>query len=206
MTGKIAHLPTAIREELNCRLHDGESGKALVQWLNSLPEVQAVLKSQFGGRPISEPNLSKWKAWGYRRCLARRDTLAELRHLTQNAADLDHIARGRLTDNLATVLAARYAAAIADWNGQITPEFRQRIRVLRSLCHGVADLRRGDHRRARLELDHERLEAASELEHLEYLKSLDAQVALERRSSDRPVQSPAKLPHDANDNDSSELP
>ena len=41
--GKIARLPRAIRDELNCRLADGEIGGRLVDWLNGLPEVQKIL-------------------------------------------------------------------------------------------------------------------------------------------------------------------
>ena len=42
-TGKIARLPHQLRNELNQRLHDGESGVDLIKWLNALPEVQAIL-------------------------------------------------------------------------------------------------------------------------------------------------------------------
>ena len=42
--GKIARLPHAIRNQLNLRLQDGEQGKNLVQWLNSLTEVKFVLR------------------------------------------------------------------------------------------------------------------------------------------------------------------
>ena len=35
--GKIARLPPAIREHLNRRLQNGEEGKKLVGWLDSLP-------------------------------------------------------------------------------------------------------------------------------------------------------------------------
>ena len=58
--GKIARLPKTIRDELNQRLADGESGRRLIAWLNSLPEVDAVLDREFGGRAISEQNLSEW--------------------------------------------------------------------------------------------------------------------------------------------------
>ena len=47
--GKIARLPLAVREELNSRLRNGEPGKDLVLWLNSLPAVQEVLAAQFQG-------------------------------------------------------------------------------------------------------------------------------------------------------------
>jgi hypothetical protein len=41
--GKIARLPLAIRQQLNQRLQNGEWGKLLVEWLTSLPEVQAIM-------------------------------------------------------------------------------------------------------------------------------------------------------------------
>jgi hypothetical protein len=59
--GKIARLPAAIRTELNQRILDGEQGQPLVQWLNGLPKVQAVLQGQFDGHAITENNLSQWR-------------------------------------------------------------------------------------------------------------------------------------------------
>ena len=63
-----------------------------------------------------------------------------------------------LSDQLATVLAARYASLLQNWNGEVTEEFSQKLRTLRSLCQDVAVLRRGDHAAARLALDRERFE------------------------------------------------
>jgi len=34
--GKIARLPRAIRDSLNQRLHDGETGRHLVRWLSQV--------------------------------------------------------------------------------------------------------------------------------------------------------------------------
>ena len=45
--GKIGRLPEKNRNELNQRLADGESAAPIFQWLNALPEVQAVLAGQF---------------------------------------------------------------------------------------------------------------------------------------------------------------
>jgi len=64
-TGKIARLPRDIREELNRRLQDGEPGKQLLDWLNALPKIKAILAAQFGGRPINKQNLSEWRWGGY---------------------------------------------------------------------------------------------------------------------------------------------
>jgi hypothetical protein len=63
--GKIARLPLAIRQELNTRLRNGEEGKQLVLWLNGLPAVQEILAAQFNAKPITEPNLSRWRSGGY---------------------------------------------------------------------------------------------------------------------------------------------
>ncbi len=48
-TGKIARLPRSIRDQLNQQLDDGRPAIALVEWLNSLPEVQAVLEAEHDG-------------------------------------------------------------------------------------------------------------------------------------------------------------
>ena len=74
--GKIARLPHAVREQLNNRMHDGEEGKKLVAWLNALPAVRAVVKAEFGGRPVRAQNLSEWKQGGYRDWLAQQEAIA----------------------------------------------------------------------------------------------------------------------------------
>jgi hypothetical protein len=63
--GKIARLPLEIRERLNIRLADGEPGNRLVEWLNSNPDVMKVMVEHFEGRPITDGNLSEWRAGGY---------------------------------------------------------------------------------------------------------------------------------------------
>jgi len=155
--GKIARLARTIRDELSRRLQDGEPGVRLVAWLNGLPDTQRVLAADFGGRPISEQNLSEWKAGGYRDWLARQETLSQARDLAADAKELTAATDGRLTDHLATVLAARYAAALSGWDGEVTEEFRRKLRALRGLCQDIVELRRGDHSGARLNMEQERL-------------------------------------------------
>jgi hypothetical protein len=58
-------LPRDIRSQLAGAIGDGIPGYRLVAWLNSLPEVQAILAHEFGGRPIDKQNLSKWKTHAY---------------------------------------------------------------------------------------------------------------------------------------------
>lgn len=160
--GKIARLSRGIRDQLNRRLDEGEPAKELVQWLNGLPEVKHVLDGQFGGRLISEQNLSEWKAREHRVWLARQEALAQARELAADARELAEATDGKLTDHLATVLAARYAAALGDWNGEVTEEFRRKLRALHGLCQDIVELRRGDHSGARLNMERERLTRETE--------------------------------------------
>src|SRR5436190_14915780 len=168
--GKIARLPRGIRDQLNRRLDEGEAGKELVQWLNELPEVRDIMARQFGGRPINEQNLSEWKARGHREWLARQEALAHARELAADAQELGEATDGKLTDHLATVLAARYAAALGGWNGEVSDEFRQKLRALRGLCQDIVELRRGDHSGARLNMERERLERESEKTEVEVVE------------------------------------
>src|SRR5712671_2353536 len=109
--GKIARLPREIREQLNRRLQDGEPGTKVVSWLNSLPDVQAVLAAEFESRAISEQNLSEWKAGGYRDWLLQQEAIELVRHMDADSSELNQVSQVRLTDLLAQRLAARYVVA-----------------------------------------------------------------------------------------------
>lgn len=71
--GKIARLPEPLREELNSRLYQGEPAVRLMDWLNSLPEVQAALGVYFYGRPLNQQNLTEWKKGGYQDWLLKKN-------------------------------------------------------------------------------------------------------------------------------------
>lgn len=161
-TGKIARLPREIRDLLNRRLQDGEPGQRLVEWLNGLPEVGEVLAEGFGGRAISEQNLSEWKQGGHQDWLARQETLACARELAGEAEELAEVSLGSLADHLGVVLAARYAALVSGWNGETDDTFRRKARALRTLCQDIAELRRGDHSAGRLRLDLDRFADAKQ--------------------------------------------
>jgi hypothetical protein len=157
-TGKIARIPREIRAQLNRRLHDGEPARRLLDWLNALPEVQTVLQRDFDSRKINEPNLSDWKQAGYREWLVQQEAIAQVGELTANADELSGVARGRMSDHLATMLTARYATEFVAWSGDDGEELRRKVRVLRELCRDVVELRRGDHEAARLQIEQARLD------------------------------------------------
>lgn len=144
-TGKIARLPLDVREELNRRLQNGEKGRKLIAWLNQHPEVKRVLSEEFGGREISEVNLSDWKKGGYLEWLGRQELLAQAQGLSSEAEELAALTRGQLTEHLSTLVAARYAVLMANSGDETSVEIRRKLRVLRPLCDSIQALRRGDH-------------------------------------------------------------
>ncbi len=142
--GKIARLPREVREELNRRLENGEPGNKLVAWLNSLPEVQAVMASEFQGIPVREQSLSEWRKGGYRDWQTQREALEVAVRLRESAADWNGDNGMPLSDALALWLGARYAVAtrkVADAEGRID------WKLLRKLCRDVVELRKGGSQR-----------------------------------------------------------
>ncbi|MCE9609886.1 MAG: hypothetical protein K8R23_06715 [Chthoniobacter sp.] len=159
--GKIARLPRAVRQELNRRLHEGEQGKRLVMWMNALPEVQAIVVAEFGGKPIREQSLSEWRKGGYRDWVLQQEALELAGRLGEDAAELSEDGRPPLTDTLALWVAARYAVAtrrVAEAEGA------EGWRLLRELCGDLVELRRGDHSAQRLRMERERLDFDRERE------------------------------------------
>ena len=143
--GKIARLPDLVREELNRRLLNGERGNKLVLWLNSLPQVQAVLAEEFEGSAIRPQNLSEWKQGGYGDWLRQQEALKMLKQLGGDGDETFQAARGPIADKTVAWLAARYLVEAqklksgedeSDWNR------------LRELCHDVLALRRSSLRTA----------------------------------------------------------
>jgi len=157
-TGKIARLPRHLRLQLNRRLADGECGRALLAWLNALPEVRSILQRDFDSREINEPNLTDWKQGGYREWLTQLEIVEQISDFAANAGELDRAAHGCISDQIATMLAARYAAIFAGWDGENVEELQRKIGALRNLCRDVAELRRGDHKVARIRIEQARLD------------------------------------------------
>ncbi|MGH8095072.1 MAG: hypothetical protein ACREIF_16630 [Chthoniobacterales bacterium] len=158
-TGKIARLPRAIRDELNRRIDEGEPGKKLIAWLDSHPDVQAIMTAEFAGKPIREQNLSEWKKGGYLDWQARQEALEIAERLGEDAAEWAGEGRAPLTDTLAHFLVARYAVAtrrVAEAGG------REGWRLLREMCGDVVELRKGDHSAERLQIERERLKLEKE--------------------------------------------
>jgi hypothetical protein len=153
--GKIARFPHAVREQLNCRLRNGEKGRLLLKWLNTLPEARTVLAAEFGSQPVSEPNLSQWRKGGYREWLLAQESLSEVRLLMEEAGELEKLGSGEFTQRLTLWLSVRCAIeARKQRQAGADPD----LAAFGRLCRGLTALRRGEHSARRLELEETRLE------------------------------------------------
>jgi len=143
--GKIARLPHPVREELNLRLERSQQSPQLLAWLNALPEAQELVRNEFGGEPVSKHNLSQWRRGGYLDWLTKRDFYSEAQSADDFMAESEHAREAPLADKAATVLAARFAGLLMNWDGKCTKEFAAKARVLDGICRGVTQLQREAH-------------------------------------------------------------
>jgi len=112
-TGKIARLPKTVREELNRRLDNGETGRSLTAWLNALPEVRAAMETHFAGTAIRAQNLSEWKKGGYQDWRHEQIASAVVAHLYEGDEERKEQTKDRppISEVVSRWLGARYAVA-----------------------------------------------------------------------------------------------
>jgi len=167
--GKIARLPCHIRKQLNRRLQDGEPGKSLVEWINGLENVQEVLNTQFGGRPVTEQNLSDWKQGGYQDWLRHEESRQLITSLAEQQ-ELDEAADGVvISDHFAALLSAEFLSLTRKMmEEKAGPE--KRWQYLRDVLRELSQLRRDDHRAVRTVIKRERWNHEIEREEEEDLK------------------------------------
>jgi len=155
--GKIARLPRNIREELNHRLADGETGPRLVDWLNTLPDTQKSLAANFGGRPITEQNLSDWRQGGFQDWLRHDEARSWVAQLVEQSDDLDS---GSGPVALADRAAVPVLVALHGLLSQAldcTDPAEQRKTIF-GVAQQLAQLRRTEHGAARIRLEQDRMD------------------------------------------------
>jgi hypothetical protein len=172
--GKIARLPLSIREQINHRLQNGEAGKQIAEWLNTLPEAQAVLATEFDGQPINETNLTNWKLGGYRDWEVQQEALEAVRRFGTDASEFSQAAGGLLADQLAICLTARIAVVLQQAHSAGDDPVGQ-LQWLRQLCSDLVALRKGDHNAQWLRIAREKLD-------LDLKKYNDEAVARQREN------------------------
>jgi hypothetical protein len=178
--GKIANLPSEIRDELNYRLSEGEPGNELVEWLNAKPEVIKVVTERFDGHPISEQNLSQWRTHGYRQWHAYRVILDELDTTSEHTEEI--AATGIDCRKLRLSLTASYAEMLQRWIITPTDEMTYKLAVFKNITNAVATLHRTEIQDARIEIENRRLDLLGEKQRN---KSGSASASSSRASSSR---------------------
>lgn len=191
--GKIARLPSDLRDQLNRRLQDGAPSKPLAAWLNSLPKVRAVLKADFAGQPINEMNLSNWRHGGFRDWLQLQEQRDSVALFLEEAGDL-FPAGSDLSADISSFLAAHFAIT-ARALLQSAPDPETRWQRLRQLLPAAARLRSDDLSFRYVTLAEERFQIAqnkslSGLRLLEYL----SRVGPSPTQTDPPQSSPSNEP------------
>jgi hypothetical protein len=185
--GKIAKLPKPIREELNQRLEAGETGHSLVDWLNGLPEVRAVLEAHFPGTEIREQNLSEWRKGGYEDWLRHQEAMELAERLYEEAEETQAQGQDKPRPPMSKVLAHWLNVRFLLATRQIeAAEDAEGWRMLRQMGDGVARLRRAEQRDEQLQLERERLELKRqelelERERFEWEKEMAKKEAKRRR-------------------------
>jgi len=156
--GKIARLPRNIRETLNTRLDNGEPFDDILLWLNSLSEVRFILASHFEDRPVSQQNLTAWKAGGFRDWQRAQHLSDGVDRLLETAGDLDStVDQRQLVNSLATILAAELAFVTREFlNSTSDPAIR--LRFLGDAIRQLSILRQSDRFAVRAGLERLRLE------------------------------------------------
>jgi hypothetical protein len=90
---KIGRLPHALRTELNERMRDGATGKAVCDWLNGHPDVIRVL-AEIRAEPVRDQNITEWRQTGYKDWLHDQEKLSGLRAQAELARDMAAVVGG----------------------------------------------------------------------------------------------------------------
>ena len=159
--GKIARLSHDIREQLNRRLRDGESGPDILHWVNDLPQCRQMLTQKFGGRPIDEGNLYEWRHGGYEEWLWHEDRRDSLGSVFENVAKLDAVGDGaKVAEQLGAIVAAELARHLDFLEG--INDMNERWFRLREISRELTRFRRENCNNQRLRLAEQRLENETE--------------------------------------------
>lgn len=161
--GKIARLPAEIREQINLRLLDGQSGSKLLPWLNALPEVIRLLEEDAEGLRISDNNLSNWRKGGYADWLKRRERLARTKDLADWSVKIATASGGKLAEGGAAILSGQVLEVLEDLTADRTddtekPDPAKIAEALGSIGETLSALRTGDQNNVRLKQNDERLD------------------------------------------------
>lgn len=155
--GKIGRLPEKTRNELNQRLADGEPAAPLLQWLNARPEVRDLLARRFHAEPVSEQNLTNWRAGGFLRWQQHQTRCELLREMVADGESLEeqtYHSYSEIGRRLSVLFAADFALSARELLATLTGP-AQRCQHLQAVLRTLQPLRREDYLAERLRLQNE---------------------------------------------------
>jgi hypothetical protein len=148
---KIAALPESIRDDLNRRLADGLPGRAILAWLNQLPEVRSVLAQRFRAQPLSHSNLTHWRKSGFRHWLDSRDSLKLIAELARESSQL-------VSANSSSIAQGALALASLKLTHAIRSQDPQGPADLERLTRALATVRAAEISEGRLQTERKKLQ------------------------------------------------
>ena len=147
--GKIARLPKAVRDQVNARLADNQPASVILPWLNELEEAKAILAEHFGGEPVNEQNLSAWRTGGFADWMQRTEEVERTRAKAAHALELVKAGGHHLTDGACAIIAGEL---LEEWESADEEEGKE------AAIKKLLAVRAGDHVRASIELQKQKLQ------------------------------------------------
>lgn len=174
-TGKIARLPLAIRDELNSRLRDNESGQTILEWVNGLDVTKEILTKSFAGEPISDANLSVWRQGGFAEWLHDQDDIERIHRLQEVSIRLAKASGGNLSEGLLALNVGRIQTALEQfWEGmrdiESTEDGNEKDKAVTKLLGSLTAIRGMEIEKQKLDLKRVEVEQKGESLTLEKAK------------------------------------
>jgi hypothetical protein len=184
--GKIARLPAAIREQVCARLHDGQPGRVILPWLNSLPDVIKILATEFEGEPVTDQNLSTWRQTDFKSWLERRHRIERTKELSKYAAAQARADGQSIAEGAASIAAGKLLEALETIEEE-EEDGKLSATALLQIASALTALRGTEQTAVKLQQDKERIaqkdqELALEREKFQHTA---AGIALKLLSDDR---------------------
>jgi hypothetical protein len=196
--GKIARLPHALRDEVNRRLHNGETGGTILAWLNVHPDAIRIYDDQFEGAPCTAQNLSEWRLGGYRDWQTQRQKVEDLKTLSAHASELakagggiesgvTSILAGHIMESWATLM---YGTGNADSEEGSDPNFASNFAAIAGAATRLKkasideqklelEKRKATQKDKALELDQKKFESQTVAKFMQWAKSPEAAAIMD---------------------------
>lgn len=161
LTGKIGRLPPGIRDDVCRRLYANKPASRILPWLNSLPQVRAVLQDLFDGANITSQNLSEFKTGpGFADWIKRQTKIADTKALSSFMMEMARASDGNLTEGAVAVTAGKLIAKLESADSD----------DLEKIAKAIADLRNTDIDTIKLKQNNRKLKQAARKLELEETK------------------------------------